>query len=396
MNIALTKNLLTILFLLILSILHIACSSETGEPLSEKRILNTACEIYLPLAQKLSPEDGYPRSIIDGKTWKLVPASDWTSGFFPGILWQLYHFSQDSALFIQAKRWTNDLKDQTTAPTHDVGFMINNSFGKGYRIKSLADFKTTTVEAAYHLATRFNPRIGALRSWDWGEFKFPVIIDNMMNLELLYWAANMNGDSTLTLIANTHAKTTIRDHIRDDGSTFHVVDYNPETGKVFWKGTHQGLADSSTWARGQAWGIYGFTVAFRETNEPLFLDTACRLANWFIQHLPEDGIPYWDFDAPDKAEEPKDASAAAIAASGLWELSMLIDEEALSERYRETSKKMTKTLLSEKYSAKQAGIPALLLHSTGSRPENNEVDVPLIYAEYYFIEALIRQLSKSS
>ncbi|MFB0515942.1 MAG: glucuronyl hydrolase [Candidatus Neomarinimicrobiota bacterium] len=386
------KSLIPYLFLA--ALFSLSCFSRENVPKSPDELLGTASAIYLPLSQTLSPEQGYPRSIVNGLDWHLTPPEQWTSGFFPGILWQLYQYTGNPSFSVQARRWTEGLETQQTAPTHDVGFMINNSFGHGYRVGGIERYKTVVLDAAQHLASRFNARVGAIRSWDGGSFTYPVIIDNMMNLELLFWAARNSADSSLAELAQTHALTTIRDHVRANGSTFHVVDYQPETGEVIWRGTHQGWADSSTWARGQAWGLYGFTVAYRETREPVFLETACRLADRFLERLPEDGIPYWDFDAPHEPEEPKDASAAAIAASGLWTLATLVDQAVLKRHYRAASKRLVESLSSSWYSAVASGLPALLLHSTGDRPHNIEVNVPMIYADYYFIEALMKQASK--
>ena len=359
-------------------------------------MLATAAATYLPLAERLSPLDGYPRSITDGVDWDLTAPSKWTSGFFAGVLWQLYAHYGDEALRAQAERWTEGLEGQTSAPTHDVGLMINNSFGRGYRTAGIESYRAVTLEAAEHLATRFNPTVGAIRSWGpAGRFEYPVIIDGMMNVEILFWAARNGGDASLADVARTHVMTTARDHVRSDGTTFHVVDYDPRTGDVIWRGTVQGLTDASTWARGQAWGIYGFGMAYRETGETLFLDTACRVADAFLVRLPEDGIPCWDFDAASLPGEPKDASAAAIAASGLWSLASLVQDEETSDRYRAASVALVERLSSDDYSAVAAGLPALLLHSTGNRPRNQEVDVPLIYAEYDFVEALIAQSSVS-
>jgi unsaturated chondroitin disaccharide hydrolase len=370
-------------------------SSSLEAQESPAELLKKASAIYLDVARTLSPDQGYPRRIEEGNEWKTTPPSGWTSGFFPGILWMLYEYTEDEALLVQAKRWTEGLEFQKTASTHDVGFMIFNSFGRGYRATGSEKCKTVTLEAAEHLASRFNPRVGAIRSWDWDRFTYPVIVDNMMNLELLFWAARTKGDRSLAEIARTHAMTTIRDHVREDGSTYHVVDYRPETGEILSRVTVQGFSDDSMWARGQAWGLYGFTVVYRETKEPVFLETARRLADRFLGRLPEDGIPYWDFDAPQESSEPKDASAAAIAASGLWELASLADDADSRDRYRAASKSLIRNLSSPRYSAPGAGLPAMLLHSTGSKPGDSEVDIPIIYADYYFIEALLRQVESS-
>lgn len=369
---------------------------RTEDEKSPCELLNTAGSIYLDLSQQTV--DGYPRSIDNGTTWETTEPRSWTSGFFPGILWQLYKYTENDSFLQQAQRWTNGLEEQKTAPTHDVGFIINNSFGHGYRNAGIENYKETTLQAAEHLASRFNPRVGAIKSWDWGkwEFGYPVIIDNMMNLELLFWAAKNGGDPELANIAKTHAMTTIRDLVRADGSTFHVAEYDGQTGELIGQSTHQGSRDDSTWARGQAWGIYGFTVAYRETKEEIFLETARRLADRFLERLPEDGVPYWDFDVPQEPGEPKDASAAAIAASGLWELSSLVDETTSMIKYRQASRNLVNNLSSDRYIAFTSGLPAVLQHSTGNKPDNSEIDVPIIYADYYFIEALIRQSSSEN
>jgi unsaturated chondroitin disaccharide hydrolase len=370
-----------------------ACSSAARHP----SILETAHDIYLPLAQNLSPLDGYPRSIVEGSEWDQRQPYEWTSGFFAGILWQLYGIFPDEDLLEQGQRWTEGLEGQTNAPTHDVGFMINNSFGRGYRAAGIEEYRAVTLEAAEHLATRFDPDVGAIRAWGaMGRYSYPVIIDGMMNLEILFWAARNGGEAYLADVARTHAMTTIRDFLRSDGTTFHLVDYDPDTGDVLRRGTVQGYSDTSTWARGQAWALYGFTIAYKETSEPLFLETACRTADAFLERLPEDLIPCWDFDAAEIPGEPKDSSAAAIAASGLWDLASLVEDPADMQRYSEASLALVARLSSDEYSAYDLGLPALLLHATGNRPANREVDVPLIYADYYYIEALIKQLTPCS
>ena len=371
------------------------CERKDAENGPDK-ILHSGAAMYLALAKELSPENGYPRQVGAERKWETTVPRGWTSGFFPGILWQLYEYTGEPALAEQAKRWTDGLREQTTANTHDVGFMIFNSYGRGYRFGDIDAYKSVTLEAAAHLASRFDPRVGAIRSWDWGSFQYPVIIDNMMNLELLLWAAKNGGDPQYADIARSHANTTIRDHIREDASTFHVVDYHPETGDVIWKGTHQGMSDSSFWARGQAWGIYGFSVTYRETGEAVYLETATKLADRFLEKLPPDGIPYWDFDPPQSQDTPKDASAAAIAACGMLNLANLIEDSEESEKYRSAAKQLISHLSTPEYSAEAAGLPALLLHSTGNMPAGTEIDVPIIYGDYYYIEALRMLMSDAS
>jgi len=353
--------------------------------------LDLAVDKYSRSAMTMIPSNGYPRNIPEGIQWSTTGAGGWTSGFYPGILWYLYRYSGSDSLHMLAERWTIGLEAQKTANTHDVGFMINNSFGHGFRIGKIAAYKQTVLDAADHLASRFNPVVGAIKSWDWSaQWDFPVIIDNMMNLELLFWAANNGGQAELKNIAITHAETTIREHVRSDGGTFHVVVFDSETGAVEQKRTHQGYADSSTWARGQAWGIYGFTMSYRETKQDKFLQTAEKLAGYFIDHLPKDYVPYWDFQAPDIPNAPRDASAGAIAACGMLELATHTGNQA----YRKTAENILRSLVSDSYLVQNTDYPALLLHSTGNFPGSSEIDMPIIYAEYYFVEAMLKIYSE--
>ncbi len=362
--------------------------SSSEAPTPPDRTLDRAASLYLGLARLHSPEDGYPRSVRGGE-WNLVRPRAWTSGFFPGILWQLYDVTGESALLEEARRWTDPLEGQRFAPSHDVGFVILLSFGRGYEATGDESYRDVALEAAQHLAGRFDPDVGAIRSWDGSRrFAYPVVIDGMMNLELLFWAAREGGDRSLAEIARTHALTTMRDHVRDDGSTFHVVDYDPETGEILSRGTVQGRADDSTWARGQAWGLHGFAVAYRETGDPLFLETSRRLADAFLERLPPDGVPFWDLDLPDDAHEPKDSSAAAIAASGLLKLASAVRDTAEARRYRAASRSLVGRLSTPEYLDAGIEAPALLLHATGHRQRRQELDVPIIYADYYFLEAL--------
>jgi len=277
--------------------------------------------------------------------------------------------------------------------SQDVGFKIYCSFGNGYRITGNESYPAIMLQAAQSLATRFNPTVGCIKSWNSGSRgQYPVIIDNMMNLELLFWASKNGGESSLYDIAVTHAVKTIENHVREDGSTYHVVDFDPSTGEVISRKTVQGYSDESTWARGQAWGLYGFTMAFRETDSTLFLTTAEKIADYFVDHLPEDDVPYWDFDAPNIPNEEKDASAAAIAASGLLELSVLVSEPEKKIKYQNAASDILESLCSVNYLAEGTNSSGILLHGVGNNNSGSEVDVSLIYADHYFIEALIRYL----
>lgn len=360
-----------------------------------EELLETAAAMYAATADRHSPRSGFPHCIRDGANWDMTMPRNWTSGFMAGILWMLHDYFEDDSLLGPARKWTEGLwvlTDEDTALSHDIGFIANSSFGLGHCFTGSEEYRATVLDAADKLAGRFNPTVGAIKSWGAVDrLTYPVIIDNMMNLELLFRAARLGGPDSLAHVARTHAETTMRDHVRDDGTTFHVVDYDSGTGDVLWKGTVQGLSDTSTWSRGQAWALYGFTVAYRETGDERFLATACSAADAFIDRLPDDLIPMWDFDADPWPIEPKDASAAAIAASGLWELGGLAGDDGAAERYLSASLALVERLSEEDYSAHALGMPALLHHSTGNRPLNIDIDVPMIYAEYYFIEALIRQ-----
>ena len=294
-----------------------------------------------------------------------------------------------------AESWTAAMENEKyDTGSHDVGFKIFCSFGNGYRITQDPDYREVILRAAQSLATRFSPVVGCIKSWNSGSRgQYPVIIDNMMNLELLLWASKQPGGKQEWYdIAKSHANKTIENHIRENGSTYHVVDYDPQTGNVLKRNTVQGYSDESTWARGQAWGLYGFTMIYRETGDTLYLHTAQRLADYFITNLPEDVVPYWDFQAPNIPDEQKDASAAAIAASGFLELSTLVRPEEKS-KYMDAAVALITALCSPGFSAEGTSSSGIILHGVGNRNSNSEVDVTLIYSDYYFIEALMRYLN---
>lgn len=333
-----------------------------------------------------------PRTLEEDGTLKGTPSKSWTSGFYPGLLWQLYSFSKDEKLKEAAMQWSAVVeKEKWDGGTHDLGFKVYCPFGNAYKITNDEKYKAVFITAAKTLCTRFNPRVGAIRSWDHHEhlWKFPVIIDNMMNLEMLFEATKLTGDSSFYHIANQHATTTLKNHFRPDNSSYHVVDYNPTTGEVVKKNTHQGLNHESAWSRGQAWGFYGYTVAYRYTNDKKYLEQAKKIANFIFTHpnLPKDLIPYWDYDAPNIPDEPRDVSAATIAASGLFELSTHDPENA--KKYLDWASQILMSLDSEKYQCNSP--PFFLKHSVGSIPGEFEMDAPIIYADYYYVEGLMRQ-----
>lgn len=347
------------------------------------------------LRDKLNQEPlASPRNIESDGTLHMVVSRDWTSGFFPGELWYMYEYTGDDFWKDKARQQTALIeREKLNGSTHDMGFKVYCSFGNGYRLTGDANYKEVLLQSAYTLTTRYKEKIGAIRSWDHSRDKWecPVIIDNMMNLELLFWAFRASGDSLFYNVAVNHARTTMKNHYRDDYSSYHVVDYDTITGAVINRHTHQGYAHESAWSRGQAWGLYGYTMCYRETGLPEFLEQARHIADYIFSSptLPEDLIPYWDFNAPGIPDEPRDASAATVTASALYELSMYVPEKQhdyvskantilnnLSKNYRTTA-------------GRDRGF--LLLHSTGSKMHNVEVDVPIVYADYYYLEALLRK-----
>ncbi|HOB84549.1 MAG TPA: glycoside hydrolase family 88 protein [Bacteroidales bacterium] len=338
--------------------------------------------------------DLLPRTL--DTTGALVTAKSnwWTSGFFPGSLWYLYEYSKDVKFREAAEAMTSRIeKEKDNTGTHDLGFMLYCSFGNGLRLTSNESYRDVLLTGAQSLITRYHPNIGCIQSWNSRRgWQCPVIIDNMMNLEFLMWAFKISGDSTYYRICVNHSDTTMKNHYRPDFSSWHVVSYDTLTGKVEKKQTAQGYADESAWSRGQVWGLYGYVVMFRETGLQRYLDHAVKVAEFLINHpnMPEDKIPYWDFNAPDIPDAKRDASAGAIMASALIELSGMVEEPA-SSKYLGIAETQLRSLASPAYRAKTGENGNFILkHSVGSLPGNSEVDVPLTYADYYFIEALLR------
>lgn len=333
----------------------------------------------------------YPRSINkEGALWT-SNYKWWCSGFYPGSMWYVYEYTGDEKIKELALKYQAGLEPlRFRKDDHDIGFQLMCSYGNCLRLTEDQTCVPVLIDGANSLASRFDPEVGCTRSWSFGKWSFPVIVDNMMNMELLLKAAELGGSDSLKNVALAHARTTMKNHFRDDESCFHLVDYNPETGEVVGKQTVQGLADDSAWARGQAWGLYGFTMVYRFCKEQDILDHAIAIAEYLLPRLPEDGVPFWDYDSAEIPNDVRDASAAAIMASSLIELSQYVDAEK-AERYLATAEKMLRTLASEEYlCAEGEDYGFLLKHSTGNKNTDSEVDVPLTYADYYFLEALIR------
>jgi hypothetical protein len=346
------------------------------------------------LMQKLLPADKMPRSYDSVKNELITSNTDWwCSGFYPGTLWYLYEYTKDESLRAEALRATALLeKEKNNKGTHDLGFMLYCSYGNGYRLTKNRSYEDIMITGARSLSSRFNPIIGCIKSWNSNSrWQFPVIVDNMMNLEFLFEMTKLSGDSSFYKIAVTHANTTIKNHYRKDFSSYHVIDYDTITGKRIKGNTAQGAFDESAWARGQSWGLYGFVVMYRETKNKEYLSFAQNIAKFVLHHknLPVDKIPYWDYDAKEIPTTYRDASAAAIMCSELLELAQF-SNESLRKEYITTATKILKSLSSSYRATSGTNGGFILKHCVGHLPAKSEVDVPLTYADYYFIEALMR------
>lgn len=377
----------------------IACNKQVKT--DEKQVdwveiaLNNAQEQSLLMAKSIEDQPTQlPRST--NKDGKLVTSGSdwWCSGFFPGVLWLLYENSADAEVLKYASDYTNRLaKEQFNTSTHDLGFMLYCSYGNALRLTKEDSCKTVLLNGAKSLASRYNPTVECIQSWGAGDkWRYPVIIDNMMNLEMLMWASKHSGDAKFKDISVAHSNKTIKNHFREDYSSYHVVSYNPSTGDVEFQGTDQGYSDSSAWARGQAWGLYGYTMMFRETGDSTYLTQAHHIARFLLDHpnMPENKIPYWDFDSPKIPNDFRDTSTAAIIASALIELSSFSDEKDRKE-YFSVAEQQLKALASAEYTA-EIGTNGnfILKHGVGNVPQNSEIDAPLSYGDYYYIEALLR------
>lgn len=389
-------NLKTALAAGIAAMAAISCNTKTD--IISENIENAKVQIgALMEASEAGDTIRIPSTYKDGEI-VYVPTDDWVSGFFAGTLWYMYELTGDETWAEHARRHTEVLDSiQYLTWHHDVGFMIYDSYGNGLRLKDIPGYKDVCITTAKSLSTRFRPGAGIIQSWNvdrgWQAergWTCPVIIDNMMNLELLFKATEFSGDSTYAKIAISHADKTMENHFRPDYSCYHVVDYDPETGEVLHRCTAQGYADESAWARGQSWALYGYTVAYRFTGDEKYLRHAENVAGFIFNdpNMPEDLVPYWDFDAPDIPDAYRDVSSAAINASALYELSCLTGNAS----YKEKADRIIESLSTPAYRAAQGTNGGfILMHSVGSIPHGSSIDVPLNYADYYLLEALIRK-----
>ncbi|MBJ2160957.1 MAG: glycoside hydrolase family 88 protein [Muribaculaceae bacterium] len=383
------------------SILLASCASTAS---TEKFNVDQALEycntqVHRSLAALGADSTDYtmmPRNIQGtDSAWACRKASpdEWCSGFWPGILWYDFESSRDEIVREEAERYTEALEYLSRRPAfdHDLGFLMFCSYGNAYRLTGSPKFRDIILASADTLATLFNPKVGTILSWPRNVEMLGghnTIMDNMINLEMLFWASKNGGDKRLYDIALKHAETTMEYHFRPDGTCYHVAVYDPESGKFIKGMTHQGYSDSSTWARGQAWAVYGYTMVFRETQDRRFLDFACKVTDAYLRRLPDDYVPYWDFDDPAIPDAPRDASAACVVASALLELQAYVTPEKRDE-YRDAAVKMLASLSSEEYRSGDKR-HSFLDHSTGHKPAGSEIDAAIVYADYYYIEALLR------
>lgn len=342
-------------------------------------------------AASLSPP-AYPSETRPDGSWATTPPTGFGSGSFPGSLWFMYEYTHDSTWRTRAEFWQAPLEEQKfNTSDHDLGFILYNSYGNAYRLTGDARFRDILLTAAHSLSTRYVPSMGYVRSrGDVTDLSnFPVIIDTMINIELLFWGARNGGDPAWAEMAHQHALNTYESHVRDDGSIHQTVNFDPVTGKIKEQGKEQGCRLETTWARGQAWAVYGFTVAYRETKDPRMLYAARKTADYFLSHVPLDKVPYWDFQAPHIPDEPRDSSAAAATASALIELSQLETNSKRAATYWAAARDILRSLSSEAYLSRGTSVASILLHGTAYKP-HDRFDQGLVYGDYYFLEALTR------
>jgi len=368
-----------------------------GQSAKKNELINQRIPLIFEIAKNKArqeindiPPNLYPISTNKSNKWKTTTSGGWTSGFFPGILWLLYEQSGNKTFKLEAIKRQNNLSDQQyNKKTHDVGFIIFNSFGNGYRLTKNESYPSIITQASQSLSSRYDKKIGLIKSWEGSNNIHQTIIDNLMNLQMLFWSAKNGGSQNFKKIALNHALKTAKDFIRTDGGTYHLVNYDATTGKIISKMSPQGFSAQSSWARGQAWAIYGFTTAYQETGDITLLNAAQKTANYFIKNLPSDFVPYWDFNATDKQATPRDSSAAAIAASGLLDLAKLETSQASKDKYLKAAENILLSLSSKKYLSSNKEVKSILLHGTYNK-NVGDFDTGTIWGDYYFLEALLK------
>ena len=389
---------------LILLFLCFSCLSSLAQKsknsVAMKKLIDDNFELAVKqyqVLEKNTPLDSLPRT-FEKNSNKSSDIYWWCSGFYPGTLFYIYEYTKNPTILSDAKKRLALLEPvKYYTGNHDLGFMMYCSYGNAYRLLKDPAYKDIIVQSSKSLLTRYRPNAKVIQSWDANPgnrqgYIGPVIIDNMMNLEMLEWASQNSNDKSFADVARNHANTTLKNHFRPDNSSYHVVDYDFNTGKIHKKVTSQGTADDSAWSRGQTWGLYGFTMMYRFTKDPAYLKQAQNIAKFILNNpnLPKDKVPYWDFSAPGIPNALRDVSSASLLASSLLELGQYTSGNE-KKNYVDVAETILKSLSSSNYRAKEGTNGGyLLLHSVGTIPGNNEIDVPLTYADYYFLEALLR------
>lgn len=361
------------------------CDRHVHATLAELKGANDSID-YTMMPRNIKAEDNHWHCRKNDKT-------EWCNGFWPGVLWYDYELTKNEEIRTQAEKFTSTLEFLSKSPAfdHDLGFLMFCSYGNGYRLTNNQGYRQVILDTADSLATLYRSNVGTILSWPRNTAMYGghnTIMDNMINLEMLFWASKNGGSHHLYDIAVSHAKKTMENHFRDDYTSYHVAVYDSISGDFIKGMTHQGYADYSMWARGQSWAIYGYTMVYRETKDPVFLDFAQKVTDVYLERLPEDYVPYWDFDDPTIPNAPRDASAACVVASALLELQGYVDADK-SAVYRDAATKMLASLSSPAYQCGDAK-PAFLMHSVGHLPAGSEIDASIIYADYYYLEALVR------
>lgn len=370
-------------------------TTKAQSKIDVNEVIKITSSQYAHAVNEYKDSTRFPRSTKPDGSLYSVNSKDWCSGFFPASLWLLYDLTKDNFYKKAAIKWSVALeKEQYNTTTHDLGFMMYLPFGAGLNDTKSKAYKQVIIQSAKSLATRFHSKAGVIRSWDFGPWQYPVIIDNMMNLELLFEASKLSGDDSYKQIAIKHADHDMQNHFRKDYSSYHVVDYDSVTGKAIEKQTNQGYADESAWSRGQAWGLYGFTVMYRYTKDKRYLEQANHIADFILNNpnYPKDGVPYWDFNDPKIPDTYRDASAGAVMASALLELKNYVGKEKRDGYYKQ-AEKILSTLSTPAYLASTSNCNFILKHCVGNWPKGKatgEIDASINYGDYYYLEALLR------
>ncbi len=393
----------TVTTLLVCVVLTVSCSgkdngnnTKTPKPptmelaIRTDKVFDLAAEKLTKTVESIQDSNRFPRYIEEDGTWATTDSHAWSSGFFAGCLWIMFEYTGDEIWKKHAVKWTESMeREKHNRDNHNNGFMMMPGFGNGYRLTGNEHYREVLIESARSLASRYSDKVGCIKANEMKQWKYPVMVDTMVNIELLFWAAKNGGDPSWHDMAVAHATNTMRYHVREDGSTVQIVDCDPETGDVLGHYTLCGLSGDSAWSRGQGQALYGFAVAYRETGNPEFLETAQRLADYFIEKLADDPVPDWDNKVPNFPDTIRDSSAGSIASVGLFELQKLVKDQGNAQRYRMAATDIFVTLVINNYLTIASNSYGLIKHATWKKPTDPQADTSLIWGDYNFLEALV-------